>query len=86
MGRTYRIVRAGWYVCCCMALAMSAVAQQPTPMKPSIKPAYDPNAPKAPPIYQRQQPGVTGNWQRFKGARECVQQGAKLTCDNGYTQ
>jgi hypothetical protein len=24
-------------------------------------------------------------WQVFKGAKECTQEGGKLTCDNGYS-
>jgi len=61
-----------------------AHAQQPTPIKPQTRAGYDPDAPK--PVVRYRAQGVSGGWQRFKGATRCEQVDNVLSCDNGYTQ
>jgi hypothetical protein len=63
-------------------LATSSTAeaqQQPVPSLKTGRVTADyqrlTNAPRAP---------IRG-WQVFKGAKECTQEGGKLTCDNGYS-
>jgi hypothetical protein len=58
----------------------------PTPLPgKALNPAFDPNAPRPPIVYQRYR-RVAPNWQRFKGATKCVQENGLLACDNGYQQ
>ena len=69
--------------------AFETLAQQPTPKTPKPdRPAYDPNAPKPPVVYQPHPARArTGGWQRFQGATQCTQSpDGVLSCDNGYTQ
>jgi hypothetical protein len=63
------------------AAALLVMAQSPTPVQPTPKRPYDPNA-----VVRNQAPprAAPTGWQRFNGARRCEQIDRTVTCDNGY--